>query len=42
MQANPALSLNNISLKYGGLDILKGVSFDVKPNEVVGLIVKSP
>jgi len=38
MQTNHALSLNNISLKYGGLDILKQVSFDVKPNEVVGLI----
>lgn len=38
MQANHALSLNNISLKYGGLDILKEVSFDVRHNEVVGLI----
>lgn len=33
-----SLSLSNVSLSYGGLDILKQVSFDVSPNEVVGLI----
>ncbi len=34
----PAISLRNVSLRYGGLDILKDVGFDVHRNEVVGLI----
>ncbi len=38
MENNSALSLHNISLRYGGLEILKKVSFDVAHNEVIGLI----
>lgn len=38
MSSNPAISLKNVSLHYGGLDILSQVSFDVQHNEVTGLI----
>jgi len=38
MTTDIALSLQNISLSYGGLRILKNVSFDVGHNEVIGLI----
>ncbi|MFK3664142.1 ABC transporter ATP-binding protein [Ochrobactrum teleogrylli] len=38
-QKEPAvLSISNVSLRFGGLDVLKDVGFDVYRNEVVGLI----
>jgi branched-chain amino acid transport system ATP-binding protein len=32
------LSLNDISVRFGGLQALSDISFDVKPGEIVGLI----
>ena len=34
----PILSVNNISVRFGGVVALDGVSFDVEPRQIVGLI----
>ena len=34
----PLLSVADVSLRYGGLDVLKSVALEVAPNQVVGLI----
>lgn len=34
----PVLSVAGVSLRYGGLNVLKNVTLEVKPNQVVGLI----
>jgi drug efflux transport system ATP-binding protein len=36
--ATPALSLKAVVKKYGGVNALRGVSFDVQPGEMFGLI----
>jgi ABC-type sugar transport system ATPase subunit len=37
-QDNPVLSARNVGKRYGRLSALKGVSFDIFQNEVVGLV----
>ena len=34
----PLLSLKNVTMKFGGVTALNDVSFDVKPQEILGLI----
>lgn len=34
----PLLSVQNLGVRYGAIDAVKGVSFDVKPGEIVALI----
>ncbi len=36
--AEPALSLVNVVKRYGAVNALRGVSFDVQPGEMFGLI----
>ncbi len=34
----PLLSLKNVTMQFGGVTALNDVSFDVKPQEILGLI----
>lgn len=34
----PLLSVNNLGVRYGAIDAVKGISFDVRPGEIVALI----
>ena len=34
----PLLRLKNVTMKFGGVTALNDVSFDVKPQEILGLI----
>ncbi len=36
--ASPLLSMNDVTVKFGGLTALDGVSFDIRRGEILGLI----
>lgn len=38
MSKNPVLKVENVSIRFGGLQALKNVSFELYENEIVGLI----
>jgi branched-chain amino acid transport system ATP-binding protein len=38
LKTDPLLSVRNVSVRFGGIVALDGVSFDVAPGEIVGLI----
>src|SRR5215475_10804287 len=36
--ASPLLSVRDVSLRFGGIVALNGISFDIAPGEILGLI----
>jgi branched-chain amino acid transport system ATP-binding protein len=38
MKTSPLLSVKDLSVKYGAIDAVKGITFDVPPGEIVALI----